>query len=162
MAKRPSLIPLPNVLTRVLKSHGMDARMREYALQQRWTEIVGPQVGHHTFPDSIRHHKLYLVVENSVWMQHLLYLKPDLLAKINTAAEGDPLTDIVFRVGSVPDQEADVSLPLQPFPPSGRGEIEVHMQAELDESVRPVADPNLRERLRELFAKSLVAAPKKP
>lgn len=166
MAKRPSLIPLPNVLSRLLKSHGMEGHMREYLLQKHWTEIVGDHVGHHAWPASIRHHKLYLLVENSAWMQQLLYLKPDLLAKINAAAEGEPLTDIVFRIGPVATPQAS----------AGRSDRETSAQTkeaenqplssdlsgEIESSVYPVSDPILRERLRGLLTKSLQAARKKP
>lgn len=166
MAKRPSLIPLPNVLTRVLKSHGMETRMREYMLQQHWTEIVGDHIGHHTWPDSIRHHKLYLLVENSVWMQQLLYLKPDLLAKINAAAEGESLTDIVFRVGPVATTQdstghSDRQAADQIHEPESH-DLSGDLRASIETSVQPVADPALRERLRMLLTNSLQAAPKKP
>lgn len=166
MAKRPSLIPLPNVLTRMLKSHGMDTLMREYSLQQHWTEIVGDHVGHHTWPDSIRHRKLYLLVENSPWMQQLLYLKPDLLAKINAATEGDSLTDIVFRIGSVATIHdstggADRQTAVQP-PERESQDLSGDLRAAIETTVQPVSDPVLRERLRVLLTKSLQAAPGEP
>src|SRR3989441_9972400 len=65
MAKRPGLIAIPDVLGRLLKSHGMESRMLECTLQQHWPEGVGEHTGPHTGPESIRHRKLYLVAENS-------------------------------------------------------------------------------------------------
>lgn len=167
MAKRrPSLIPLPSVLTRMLKSHGMDAAMREYSLQQHWTEIVGEHIGHHTWPDSIRHRKLYLLVENSPWMQQLQYLKPELLSKINDATEGEPLSEIAFRVGPVatlhnPTDPADPEGPV-PVQKQESQDLSGDVQAAIDCSVQPVADPVLRESLRALLTKSLQAVPKEP
>src|SRR5256712_5167323 len=102
MAKRPGLIAIPDVLGRLLKSHGMESRMLECTLQQHWPEVVGEHIGHHTWPESIRHRKLYLVAENSVWLQQLRFLKPELLAKLSSCAGGDAITDIVLRVGTKP------------------------------------------------------------
>src|SRR5207245_3585364 len=80
MAKRPGLIAIPDVLGRLLKSHGMESRVLECTFQQHWPEIVGEHIEHHTRPESIRHRKLYLVAANSVWLQQLRFLKPALLA----------------------------------------------------------------------------------
>jgi predicted nucleic acid-binding Zn ribbon protein len=160
-ARRPSLTPLPDVLARVLKAHGMQTPMLEYSLQQRWTDIVGEHIGRHTWPESIRHRKLYLVTENSVWLQQLRFLKPEILAKITTATEGEPLTDIVMRVGALPSAEAEESRSPQPVLQAGSGECAADLQAAIDASVRPVADPDLRERLRTLLMDSLKAPPKK-
>src|SRR5438132_3862323 len=99
MSKRSSLNALPGILSKLLKSHGLTVRMMEHTLQQRWSAIVGEQVGRHSWPDSIRHRKLYLVAENSVWLQQLLFLKPELLAKINAASESELVVEIVLRVG---------------------------------------------------------------
>jgi hypothetical protein len=165
MAKRPSLIPLPSVLTRVLKSHGMEGRMREYLLQQYWTEIVGDHMAHHTWPDSIRHNKLYLLVENSTWMQQLLYLKPELLSKINAAAEGEPLTDIVFRIGPVATQASADHSDRETAAQIQEGECQLlsgDLRGAIESSVHPVSDPILRERLRALLTKSLQAGRKEP
>ncbi len=155
MARRPSLTPLPDVLTRVLKAHGMQTPMLEYSLQQHWTEIVGDHVGRHTWPDSIRHRKLYLVAENSVWLQQLRFLTPELLAKINAVSDGEPITDIVLRVGTVPSPVAEENPSPQPSIPTERGGDQEDLQAAIDVFLLPVADPDFRERLRALLAKSL-------
>src|SRR5439155_24325829 len=107
MAKRPGLIAIPDVLGQLLTSHGMESRMLEYTLQQHWPKIVGEHIGHHTWPESIRHRKLYLIAENSVWLQQLRFLKPELLAKLSSHTGGDAITDIVFRVGTPPAPEVE-------------------------------------------------------
>src|SRR2546422_10133670 len=70
--------------------------------RSHWPEVVGEHIGHHTWPESIRHRKLYLVAENSVWLQQLRFLKPELLAKLSSCAGGDAITDIILRVGTKP------------------------------------------------------------
>ena len=155
MVKRPSLNPLPEILSRFLKTHGMAIHMLEFRLQQHWPEIVGAHVARHTWPESIRHRKLYLVAENSVWLQQLLFLKPELLAKINAAADGEALTDIVLRVGTVPSQDTDETPSAHPASP---GQMEDAVGGEtgtaIATAVHAVADPDLQARLKTLFLKS--------
>jgi len=156
MAKRPGLIAIPDVLGRLLKSHGMESRMLEYTLQQHWPEIVGEHVGHHTWPASIRHRKLYLVAENSVWLQELRFLKPELLAKLSSCAGGDAITDIVLRVGTppAPEVEASASAQLPPTTAETRGGMPDDVRTSIEAAVQPVHDPALQARLRALLEKS--------
>ena len=165
MAHRSSLIPLPDILACFLKTHGMHSHLVECSLQQHWPTIVGAQVGHHTWPEAIRHRTLYLLAENSVWLQHLRFLKPELLAKITAYAGSDALTDIVLRVGIRPSPEGVLegrtkqAAPSDREPAGGDFELGEAVRAAIEASVRPVADPELRERLRMLFTKSASAAP---
>ena len=55
-----------------------------------------------TWPDQIRYKKLYLLVHNSVWLHQLTFLKPTLIQKLNGAAGGELITEIVLRVGEIP------------------------------------------------------------
>ena len=73
----------------------------EQRLQRRWADIVGDAVAAHTRPDAIRFKKLYLIAENSVWLQQLTFLKPSLLEKIAAAIGKPAVVDIVLRVGEV-------------------------------------------------------------
>ena len=156
MAKRPGLIAIPDVLGQLLKSHGMESRMLEYTLQQHWPEIVGEHIGHHTWPESIRHRKLYLVAENSVWLQQLRFLKPELLAKLSSCTGGDAITDIVLRAGTPPAPEVEASASAQPPPTTTktRATVPDDVQASIEAAVQPVHDPALQARLRALFEKS--------
>ena len=157
MVKRPSLNPLPDILARFLKTHGMAIHMLEFRLQQHWPEIVGEHVARHTWPDSVRHRKLYLVAENSVWLQQLLFLKPELLTKINGAADGEALSDIVLRVGTVPAAPDAGESPRSPCPaPTDTREerLDGETRAEIEATVQAVADPDLQTRLKTLFSKS--------
>ena len=53
----------------------MENRLLEYSLQQHWENIIGEQIGRHTWPDSIRHQSLFLIAESSAWLQQLMFLK---------------------------------------------------------------------------------------
>lgn len=152
-----------SVLNGIARRHGMEAKLLEHKLLRNWSGIAGEPVASHTRPDQIKFKKLYLVVENSVWVQHLTFLKPELIAKVNQAAGFAAVTDVVMRVGQVsregkdvrgsrfeveeeaPDHERRTSN-VEPSP-STRLEAEEHAAA--------VADPELRAKLSEVMAHAL-------
>jgi hypothetical protein len=128
--------------------------MVEYSLQQQWSEIVGPHIGGHTYPEAIRHRKLVLLAENSVWLQQLLFLKSELLSTIAGAIGEDVLTDIVLRVGTCP---AALPTPLdaaQPAEDHAALTLDLAITDAIEESLRGIPHEALWGPLRALFAKS--------
>jgi hypothetical protein len=153
MALRSYFDSIASVLTGIARRHGMEAKLLEHKLLTHWPEIAGEPVASHTRPDHIRFKKLYLVAENSVWLQHLTFLKPELIAKVNAAAGGAMITDVVLRVGSIgrvePGGESEES-DEEPAPapsPQSLAEAEAHAAA--------VTDPELRAKLAEVMAHAL-------
>jgi hypothetical protein len=149
-----------SVLKTVVHRHGIDLKLLEYQLRQGWAEIAGPQIAAHTRPDYIRFKKLYLIVENSVWLQHLTFLKPALLEKIAMAAGSPAVTDIVLRVGEL--QGVESQKPNVASEPSTldirRADTDLsspEAQAQAAATVASVTDPGLRERLSEVLANAL-------
>ena len=154
---RRSLIPLPDLIAGAMKTHGFQSRMVEFSLQQQWGAIVGPHIAGHTYPESIRHRKLFLLAETSVWLQQLLFLKSEILAKITEVLGEDVLTDIVLRVGVAPvpvsqpvETDAEDTSAVLPGAPRD-------FSASIEESLGGIQNDILLERLRALFLKA--AAP---
>lgn len=140
-----------------MKAQGFHSRMMEFSLQQQWGAIVGPHIAGHTFPEAIRHRKLFLLAENSVWLQQLLFLKAELLAKIGCAMGKDLVSDIILRVGMIPAADAalldlDRRIEVTDHPTIGED-----LAASIEDSVRDIANETLLERLRTLFVKSAIA-----
>ena len=102
MRAHGSLDSFGTILSGLAKRLGLESPLFERRLQHDWKQLVGDPVASHTWPDQIRFKKLYVIVRNSVWMQQLTFLKPELLAKLNDRAGGPLLTDISLRVGEVP------------------------------------------------------------
>ncbi len=156
-----------SVLSGIARRHGMEAKLLEHKLLKNWPDIAGEPVASHTRPDHIRFKKLYLIVENSVWLQHLTFLKPELIAKINEAAGRSVITDVVLRVGQVSRVDTEVrssrfeveqgtpthelsTSNLQP-PTAVLKEAEAHATA--------VTDPELRAKLADVMAQALTRQP---
>ena len=87
MARAPYFISISQVIQGLINQYGLEGPMAEHRLREQWAEIVGQPIADHTRPDQIRYRKLYLFVDSPAWMQEMLFLKPVLLEKINSALE---------------------------------------------------------------------------
>lgn len=153
------LVSFGAILSGLAKQLGLETRLVELRIQQQWPALVGEPIGSHTWPAQIRFHKLYLLVENSVWLQQLTFLKPTLLAKLNAEAGSDFLTDIVLRVGEIPAQQPEPS----PAPPVTRTDAaSVQELAEFSSHASAIQDPGIRARFREVISNYPSQAPLPP
>ena len=153
MALQSFFDSIASVLNGIARRHGMESKLLEHKLLTHWPDIAGEPVASHTRPDHIRFKKLYLIAENSVWVQHLTFLKPELIAKVNQAAGSTMITDVVLRVGSITraepggePEESDEGPAPAPSPES---------LAEAEAHAATVADPELRAKLAEVMAHAL-------
>ena len=138
-----------SILSGLAKRLGLESRLVELRLQQRWREIVGEPMASHTWPVQIRFKKLYLIVRNSVWLNQLTFLKPALLLKLQAESGTGVVTDIAFRVGEIPG-EPEVSV----SPDSDLGSTQSEQSwTELVSHTAMIQDPSIRERLREVISK---------
>jgi hypothetical protein len=153
-----SIDSVSSVLEGLARRLGIESKLLESRLRRDWVSIVGEPIASNTWPDHIRYKKLYLLVHNSVWLHQLTFLKPTLIHKLNTVAGAD-LTDIVLRVGELPEAEhvpaSPESLRAPVSPASGA------LLAEISAHVTTIQDPVLRDRLALLMAQAL-AQPRAP
>ena len=143
------LVSFGTILTTVAKQLGLETRLVEVRIQQQWPTLVGEPISSHTWPAQIRFHKLYLLVENSVWLQQLTFLKPALLAKLNAEAGSELLTDIVLRVGEIPLQQPE-PVPRTPAPQNAAASDKD--LAEFAAHAAAIQDPGIRQRFREVIS----------
>lgn len=163
MAMQSFFDSIASVLSGIARRHGMESKLLEHKLLRNWPDIAGDPIASHTRPDQIKFKKLYLVVENSVWLQHLTFLKPELIGKINAAAGSAMITDVVLRVGQVPRVDKEVrgsrfeveqGTPSHELPtPNLTPPTDLLREAEAHATA--VTDPELRARLTEVIAHAL-------
>ncbi|MEP6960082.1 MAG: DUF721 domain-containing protein [Nitrospirota bacterium] len=148
-----------SVLEGLARRLGLESKLLESRLRRDWASIVGEPIASNTWPDQIRYKKLYLLVHNSVWMHQLTFLKPTLLHKLNSIAGGEIITDIVLRVGELPEANHVPALPeilrATALPPSDA------LLVEISAHVTTIQDPLLRDQLAQLMAQAL-AQPRAP
>jgi hypothetical protein len=132
---------LSSILEGVARRLGLESKLLENRMRRDWVSIVGEPIASNTWPDQIRYKKLYLLVQNSVWLHQLTFLKPTLIEKLNGIAGGETVTDIVLRVGEIPVRAAASAI----MPPIDDdvtiSEAEV---AEVSSHVSAIQDPDLR------------------
>jgi len=92
------------VLQDVSKGSALGVKLSESRLQQGWERLVGQTIAKHSYPESIRYKKLYLVADNSIWLQQLVFLKASILEAIHSILPELALTDIILRIGSIPEK----------------------------------------------------------
>lgn len=152
-----ALTPLASALDNLAQRFGLSGRLLEHRLQRQWTAIVGQHVATHTQPEAIRFKKLYVIVDSSVWVQQLAFLKPSLIESVNSAAGHPIVADIVLRVGEIrteaqaegnePSSRLAKAEPVHSLSPESLAEVSRHAQA--------VEDPGIRAHLTEVMARAL-------
>ena len=96
--------PIRSVLKEVSKGSALSLKLSQARLQLEWEELVGQTIAKHSYPESIRYKKLYLVADNSIWLQQLMFLKPSILKAIQSIMPDLDISEIVLYIGSIPEQ----------------------------------------------------------
>ncbi|MDH5587868.1 MAG: DUF721 domain-containing protein [Nitrospirota bacterium] len=116
--------PIRSVLQDVSKGSALALKLSEIRLQHEWEGLVGHTIAKHSYPESIRYKKLYLMADNSIWLQQLVFLKATIVEAIHSIMPDLALTDIILRIGPVPVRPpastpsplATLSVPVLPSP----------------------------------------------
>lgn len=150
---------ISSILEGLARRLGLESKLLESRLRRDWVSIVGEPIASNTWPDQIRYKKLYLLVHNSVWLHQLTFLKPTLIQKLNQVAGSEVVTDIVLKIGELPEADRAPASPepLHEAAPPASDEL----LAEISEHVTAIQDPGLRNHLAQLMAQSL-AQPRGP
>ncbi len=96
----PKMIDISSVINNLSKSLGFEQKMVESSLQKRWGEIMGEKIANHTIPGQIRYKKLYIEVDNPVWMHQLLFLKDEILNRVNRTIGREIINEVRFKLGT--------------------------------------------------------------
>ncbi len=68
-------------------------------IRESWQDLFGEDTAKHSVPVSIRKGKLLVLVDSSVWLQHLTIKKREILEKLNQVPLSRPVKEIRFRQG---------------------------------------------------------------
>ena len=164
MSPRAFFTPFGSVLAGLAHRYGLGTKLLEYKLHQHWEGIAGAAVAAHTRPDTIRFKKLYLIVENSVWLQQLTFLKPALIERVNASAGHQVVSDIVLRVGEITREACGEGREsrVEDERRTSNVELPASLREEAAACAEPVTDPDLRTRLAQVIAQALATPPQPP
>jgi len=97
--KRP--LPITRLLDETLKNLGMEVKLKQHRVWSLWGDVVGPAISAHAQPSGVRDSRLFVAVEDSLWLHQLNYLKHQILVELNNKLGKAALREIVLRVGEV-------------------------------------------------------------
>ncbi len=138
------------ILSGISRQYGFQSHLKVHKLQKNWERIVGPQLAEHTFPAQIRFGKLHLLVDGPVWTQQLNFIQKKLLDQIRVFDEKIGVEEICCRVGVIPQKK----------PVLGEEEKEAQSLSKdalafIQESLRPIKDPEIQDSLRKVMFRAL-------
>ena len=88
------------ILERLTTKMGIAARLEAEKAVVLWEEAVGKNIARRAKAVSIRNRILFVVVQNSAWLQELSLLKEGIIEKVNSLVGKEVVKDIVFRIGN--------------------------------------------------------------
>lgn len=152
MPRRPSsdLTRLDKVISSSLDTGFLGLAEKLVKIFDVWLEAVGAYVAERTRPESIRDGTLTVLVESSVWIDRLNYLKSEFIESINKALGEPMVTGIVFKVGPVISQ-LEKAKP-QDDRPEAKPKPHSPDNPKIQAAVNGIKDPKLKKSLASLLA----------
>ena len=94
--KKP--VSIGRVMQDALQDMGIADRIEETKIFRLWNEIVGDFVAQKVEPIKIRRKKLYIRISDSSFRQEFVFMKKEILKKIEEKAGKGIVSDISFAV----------------------------------------------------------------
>lgn len=91
---------ISGILVKLMKQYGLEGKMLEYTIADKWEQIAGNIIAAHSRPDGIRYRKLYIIVDSNAWIQELSFYKTDLVTRVNNYFGKQIINDVFFKIGS--------------------------------------------------------------
>ncbi len=106
-SSKPHPTAIASVITTIARNFGLEKEMAVAALKTHWPQVVGASIAQHSSPLEMRFNTLPIVVDSTVWMHQLFFLKAEILEKINRFLEDKQsgktqIRDIHLKIGLLP------------------------------------------------------------
>ena len=85
-----------DILPAVLKSVGLDQKLKEREILSIWPTVVGPEIAARTEAMKIEKGVLYVYVEHPAWLQELHFMEKQICQKLRAKAPDIKLERIRF------------------------------------------------------------------
>ena len=89
------------ILDNLIRQYGLEGKMNEYMMAEKWETIVGDIIASHSYPAGIHHKKLYIVVDSPVWLQEISFYKGDLVNKVNEYFGKKIIEEVYLKTGQM-------------------------------------------------------------
>ncbi len=88
---------IDRIIERVLATGKVGGSAQLAEIWTHWREIVGDDIAEHCTPQKLNGGKLYLKVDNPVWVQQLDLMKEEVRCKINEKIASEKVDRLLFR-----------------------------------------------------------------
>ena len=92
-------VSLAEALLKVISDLGLDVRINEERLKFLWPEIVGGKLSKVSHVVKVNRGRLLVSVRSSSWRNEMIFLKKDIVKRINRFFGRDVVRDISFVLG---------------------------------------------------------------
>ncbi|WP_196593523.1 DUF721 domain-containing protein [Pectinatus sottacetonis] len=89
------------IIPRAIKHLSNSPEYKFYLIKFYWEDIVGKEIAEHAVPKHFAFGVLYIGTSSSVWANNLLYMKLDIINKINDILKYRLIKDIKFTYGKM-------------------------------------------------------------
>ena len=96
MRRKGSMNNLGSAVSHVIDRLGLDARLREQLVINKWAEVVGERIAAVSLPDRISDGILWVACKSSVWANELTLHKEHIKSELNRAVQKRVVKDIRF------------------------------------------------------------------
>jgi hypothetical protein len=150
-------VPVSKIVRSLVKDLGVEETIKRHEIWFSWKEIVGKEISAHTAPAFFAGNCLFITVDHSTWMHQLNFVKDQILQNINRNLKTASVSEIRFRLGTLPVEKHEVTAAKQAPTSISKAEME-----EIEGAIGSIASPELREALRRLICRDLTATRSRP
>jgi len=87
---------LGRLIENLVRSYGLERRIKENLVMARWEEIVGSRIARRALPEKVESGKLFVRVKSATWRSELFLLKPRIMEKIDSEIGQGIIKDIIL------------------------------------------------------------------
>jgi len=130
--------------------------LKEGILKSEWDKIVG-ELSKKSFVIFLKDRKLFVGVENSIWIQQMSFQKKSIIEKINEFLGGNYVEEIIFKIGKKDtkeyflDEEEDRELEVIDLDTVS---LTVDEYREIEAELEEIKDENIRKYTKVVLEKS--------
>jgi len=92
---------IKSILDDLFRKRKLESNLRGYQVFGFWEDVVGVRIARHSQPKRFRDRILWVIVDNSVWMQQLKFLEERIKEKLNQAIGSPMIAKIRFQIGEI-------------------------------------------------------------
>ncbi|MBT5874187.1 MAG: DUF721 domain-containing protein [Candidatus Latescibacteria bacterium] len=87
---------LGQAIAGLIKDLGIEHRLTEQSLISQWPELVGEKIARHTRAVICEGGKLFVEVDSAAWRHELVYMKAQIVEKLNREAGSTIIQEIIL------------------------------------------------------------------